>query len=104
VRELKLQWRSESLWGGLTRTHRDVERIVHEHAAPAYDHQWVSQFQDLHKLVEQHVAAEENEMFRRTQAVMTPQGAEELGGTVETAKQDISRNAPTTEGGTPEQT
>ena len=50
-----------------------------------------------------HVASEENEMFRKTEAVMTPQEAEELGVTVETAKQAIRRNAPTTEGGTPEQ-
>jgi hypothetical protein len=57
----------------------------------------------LHKLVETHVAAEENGMFRKTEAVMTTQEAEELGATVEAAKQAISRNAPTTEGGTPEE-
>ena len=33
---------------------------------------------------------------------MTPQEAEELGGSAASAKQAISRNAPTTEGGTPE--
>lgn len=42
-------------------------------------------------------------MFRKTQAIMTPQEAEELGATVETAKQAIRRDAPTTEGGTPEE-
>ena len=46
-----------------------------------------------------HVASEENEIFRKTEAVMTPQGAEELGVIVETAKQAISRHAPPTEGG-----
>jgi len=48
------------------------------------------------------VAAEKNEMFRKTEAIMTPQEAEELGVSVASAKQAISRNAPTTEGGTPE--
>ena len=69
---------------------------------PAYDHKWVAQFQELQKLVEAHVAAEENEMFRKTETIMTPQEAEELGVSVARAKQAISRNAPTTEGGTPE--
>ena len=41
-------------------------------------------------------------MFRKTEAIMTAQEAEELGVKVETAKQAISRDAPTTEGGTPE--
>lgn len=36
------------------------------------------------------------------EAIMTPQEAEELGVSVASAKQAISRNAPTTEGGTPE--
>jgi hypothetical protein len=35
-------------------------------AALAYDHWWVSKFQDLRKVAEAHVAAEENEMFRKT--------------------------------------
>jgi len=70
--------------------------------SPAYDHKWVAQFQELQKLVEAHVAAEENEMFRKTETIMTPQEAEELGVSVARAKQAISRNAPTTEGGTPE--
>ena len=48
------------------------------------------------------MAAEENEMFRKTETIMTPQEAEELGVSVARAKQAISRNAPTTEGGTPE--
>jgi hypothetical protein len=69
-----------------------------------YDHTWVPKFQDLHELVAKHVATEENEMFRKAEAEMTPQEAEELGTTVEGAKQAISRNAPTTEGGTPERT
>ena len=72
--------------------------------SPAYDHTWVAQFQELKKLVEAHVATEENEMFRKTEAIMTPQEAEELGVAVASAKQAISHNAPTTEGGTPEQT
>ena len=72
--------------------------------APAYDHKWVPQFQELKKLVEAHVAAEENEMFGKTETIMTPQEAEELGVAVAGAKQAISRNAPTTEGGTPEHT
>jgi hemerythrin superfamily protein len=85
--------------------HGKIKTLLDElEAAPAYDHKWIPKFQDLHKLVETHVAAEENEMFRKTEAVMTPQEAEELGITVETAKQAISRNAPTAEGGTPEQT
>ena len=69
---------------------------------PAYDHKWVPQFQELQKLVEAHVAAEENEMFRKTEEIMTPQEAEELGVAVASAKQAISHNAPTAEGGTPE--
>ena len=85
--------------------HRKTKTLLDElEAAPAYEHQWVSKFQNLHKLVEQHVATEENEMFRKAKAVMTSQEADELGLKVETAKQAISRNAPTTEGGTPERT
>jgi hemerythrin superfamily protein len=85
--------------------HRKIKTLLDElEAAPAYDHTWISKFEELHKLVEAHVATEENEMFRKTEAVMTAQEAEELGVTVESAKQAISRNAPTTEGGTPEQT
>lgn len=59
-------------------------------------------FQELHKAVETHVAAEE-EMLRQTEAVVTAQEAEELGVTVETAKEAVRRNAPTTQGGTPEE-
>jgi hypothetical protein len=85
--------------------HRNIKTLLDELAvAAAHDHQWVSKFQDLHHLVEQHVAAEETRMFRKAQAAMTPQEAEELGVKVETAKQAISHNAPTTEGGTPERT
>ena len=85
--------------------HRKIKTLLDElEAAPAYDHQWGSKLQDLHKLVEKHVAAEESEMFRKAEGIMTPQEADELGTTVETAKQAISRNAPPTEGGTPEQT
>ena len=84
--------------------HRKIKTLLDQlEAAPAYDHKWLSKFQELQKLVETHVAAEESEMFRKVEAVMTPQEAEELGVAVETAKQAISRNAPTTEGGTPEQ-
>ena len=84
--------------------HRQIKVLLDElEAAQAYDHTWVPKFLKLHQLVEAHVAAEENEMFRKTDAVMTAQEAEELGVTVETAKQAIRRNAPTTEGGTPEQ-
>lgn len=84
--------------------HRNIKILLDALASSAaYDHQWVGKFQDLRKLVETHVAAEENVMFRKTQAIMTPQEAEELGATVETAKQAIRRDAPTTEGGTPEE-
>jgi hemerythrin superfamily protein len=72
--------------------------------AQAYDHKWVPQFQALQRLVAEHVATEESEMFRKTETIMTPQEAEELGVAVASAKQAISRNAPTTEGGTPEHT
>lgn len=68
-----------------------------------YDHTWVPEFQELRRLVEQHVALEENEMFPKAEGIMTPQEAEELGVTVETAKEAIRRRAPTTEGGTPEE-
>jgi hypothetical protein len=85
--------------------HRKIKTLLDElEAAPAYDHKWIPKFEELHRLVETHVAAEENEMFRKTEAVMTAQEAVELGVTVESAKQAISRNAPATEGGTPEQT
>ena len=84
--------------------HSKIKTLLDElEAAPSYDHKWIPKFQELHKLVQTHVASEENEIFRKTAAVMTPQEAEELGVTVETAKQAISRNAPPTEGGNPEQ-
>ena len=83
--------------------HSKIKTLLDElETAPVYDHNWVPKFQELHALVKTHVATEENELFRKTEAVMTPQEAEELGVTVETAKQAISRNAPPTEGGTPE--
>ena len=96
-------------------THDDAHEAQEAHAkmktileqletAQVYDHKWVSQFQELQKLVETHVAAEENEMFRKSEEFMTLQEAEELGVAVTSAKQAISRNAPTTEGGTPEHT
>jgi hemerythrin superfamily protein len=72
-------------------------------SAAVYDHTWVPKFQELHQLVQQHVALEENEMFPRAVGILTPQEAEELGATVESAKQAIRRQAPTTEGGTPEE-
>jgi phosphoglycerate-specific signal transduction histidine kinase len=85
--------------------HAKIKTILDQlEAAQVYDHQWVSQFHELQKLVETHVAAEENEMFRKSEEFMTPQEAEELGVAVTSAKQAISRNAPTTEGGTPENT
>ncbi len=96
-------------------THDDAHEALEAHAkiktlldqletSPAYDHNWVRQFQELQNLVEAHVAAEENGMFRKTEAIMTPQEAEELGVAVASAKQAISRNAPISEGGTPEDT
>ena len=82
--------------------HRKIKTLLDElEAALAYDHQWVSKFQELHKIVEAHVATEENEMFRKSDTVMTRQEAEELGVAVETGKQAIRRNAPTTKGGHP---
>ena len=95
-------------------THDDAHEALEAHAkiktlldqletAPAYDHKWVPQFQELQRLVEAHVASEENGMFRKTESIMTPQEAEELGDAVASAKQAISQNAPTSEGGTPEQ-
>ena len=96
-------------------THDDAHEAQEAHAqiktmldqletAQVYDHKWVSQFHELQKLVGTHVAAEENEMFRKSEEFMTLQEAEELGVAVTSAKQAISRNAPTTEGGTPEHT
>ena len=96
-------------------THDDAHDALEAHAkiktlldqletAPAYDYKWVPQFQELQKLVEAHVATEENEMFRKTEEIMTPQEAEELGVAVASAKEAISRNAATSEGGTPERT
>lgn len=86
-------------------THAKIKTLLDQlETAQAYDHKWVAQFQELQKLVEAHVATEENEMFRKTEEIMTPQEAEELGVAVASAKQAIGSNAPTTEGGTPEQT
>lgn len=83
--------------------HSKIKTLLDElDTAPEYDHNWVPKFQELHTLVQAHVASEEQELFRRAEAVMTPQEAEELGVTVETATQAISRNAPPSEGGTPE--
>jgi hemerythrin HHE cation binding domain-containing protein len=85
--------------------HRKIKTLLDElNAAQGYDQTWVSKFQDLQKLVEHYVAAEENERFRKAKSIMTPQEAEELGVKVDTAKHAISRNAPATEGGTPERT
>ena len=84
--------------------HSKIKTLLDElDTAPVYDHQWVPKFQELQTLVESHVASEENEIFRMTEAIMTQQEAEELGVTVETVKEAISRNAPPREGGTPEQ-
>ncbi|MGC3976722.1 MAG: hemerythrin domain-containing protein [Nitrospira sp.] len=70
--------------------------------ASVYDHTWVPKFQELRQLVEQHVSLEENDLFPKAAAIITPQEAEELGENVNTAKEAIRRHAPTTEGGTPE--
>jgi hypothetical protein len=43
-------------------------------------------------------------MLRKSEEFMTPQEAEELGVAVTSAKRVISRNAWTTEGGTPKHT
>jgi len=85
--------------------HAKIKTILEQlETAQVYDHKWVSQFHELQKLVETHVAAEENEMFPKSEEFLTPQEAEELGVAVASGKQAISRNAPTTEGGTPEHT
>ncbi len=85
--------------------HATIKTLLDQlETAPAYDHKWVPKFQELKKLVEAHVDAEENEMFRKAEAIMTPQEAEELGVAVANAKQAISGNAPLAEGGTPERT
>ncbi len=53
---------------------RALEALLDDlNAAQTYDQTWVSKFQDLQKLVEHHVAAEENEMFRKAKGIMTPQ-------------------------------
>ena len=84
--------------------HSKIKTLLDElESAPVYDHTWVPKFQELHTLVESHVASEETGLFRITEAIMTLQEAEELGVIVETGKQAISCNAPPTEGGTPEQ-
>jgi hemerythrin superfamily protein len=83
--------------------HAKIQSLLDQlETAPAYDHKWVPQFQELQKVVEAHVASEEHEMFHKAEGIMTPQEAEELGVAVVRAKQAISRNAPTMEGGTPE--
>jgi hemerythrin superfamily protein len=83
--------------------HSKIKTLLDElETAPVYDHNWVPKFQELHKLVKTHVATEENEIFRKTEAIMTPQEAEELGVAVETARQAISDNSTPREGGTPE--
>ena len=85
--------------------HAKIKTILEQlETAQVYDHKWVSQFHELQKLVETHMAAEENEMFPKSEEFMTPQEAEELGVAVASAKQAISSNAPTTEGGTSEHT
>ena len=84
--------------------HAQIKTLLDElGTASTYDHTWVSKVQELRSLVEQHVTVEEKEMFPKAVGILTTQEAEELGVTVETAKHAISRNAPTTDGGTPEQ-
>lgn len=84
--------------------HAKIKTLVDQlEAAQTYDSSWVLQFQELQKLVEAHVVMEENELFRKTESILTPQEAEELGVTLVSAKEAIKNNAPTTEGGTSEQ-
>jgi hypothetical protein len=72
--------------------HRKIKTLLDElEAARAYDHKWVSKFQDLQKVVEQHVATEEEEMFRKAESVLTPQEAEELGVKVENTPSQARR-------------
>ena len=62
-----------------SKAHGKIKTLLDQlEISPDYDHKWVAQFQELQKLVEAHVAAEENEMFRKTEAIMTPQEAESL--------------------------
>jgi hypothetical protein len=83
--------------------HRKIKTLLDELAtARSYDFKWVSKFKELHRIVEQHVAAEEQEMFSKARQILTPQEAEELGTMVEAAKRDIRHGAPTAAGGTPE--
>ncbi len=85
--------------------HRQIKTLLDElEAALAYDHWWVSKFQALHKVVEAHIAAEQHELFRKTDRVMTRQEAEELGVAVENGKRALRRNAPTADEGTAEET
>ena len=56
--------------------HSKIKTLLDElQTAPVYDHEWVPKFEELHTLVESHVASEEHELFRMTEAVMTPQEA-----------------------------
>jgi hypothetical protein len=50
--------------------HRKIKKILDDlDGARVYDQTWVSKFQDLQKLVEHHVAAEEDEMFRKAKGI-----------------------------------
>jgi hemerythrin superfamily protein len=83
--------------------HRKIKTLLDELASTrSYDFKWVSKFKELHQIVAQHVATEEQEMFSKGRQVLTFQEAEELGRIVEAAKRDISHGAPTAAGGTPE--
>jgi hemerythrin superfamily protein len=83
--------------------HRKIKTVLDELAASTtYDFRWISKLRELRQVVEQHVAAEEQDLFTKAREVLTPQEAEELGVTVEAAKKDIQRDASPQCGGTPE--
>ena len=83
--------------------HRKIKTLLNELAvATTYDFRWVSRLKELRQEVEQHVAAEEQDLFTKARDLLTPQEAEELGVTVEAAKKDIERDASPQCGGTPE--
>ena len=49
--------------------HAKIKTLLDElEAAPRYDHTWVPRVQELQRLVEQHVALEENEMFPKAKS------------------------------------
>ena len=83
--------------------HKKIKTVLDELSTEGpYDSRWVTKFQELQRIVQQHVTAEELEMFAKASEVLTAQEAEELGVVVEAAKKEIKRGASTVEGGTPE--